>query len=60
MLEIPSWDKQYAEEPFLEYFTVGLLRGVLYQGLMHKEEAMPHVPLVEIMNIMEEKEGEKC
>ena len=56
MLEIPSWDKQYAEELFLEYFTVGLLRGVLYQGLMHKEEAVPHIPLVEIMSIMEETE----
>ena len=54
MLEIPNWNKQYAGEPFVEYFTVSLCGGVLYQGLMHKEEAVPHVPLIEIMNIMEE------
>jgi len=44
-MEIPSWNVECGNEDFLEYFTVGL-SGTVYQGLMHKGEVMPHIPLV--------------
>lgn len=47
---IPIWIKEYAGENFREYFTVGLF-GILYQGLMHTKEMIPHIPLIEIMEV---------
>ena len=47
---IPVWIKEYAGETFREYFTVGL-SGILYYGLMHTKEVIPHISLIDIMEV---------